>query len=67
MTEDETVPAPSPTQADDAYLAAVSALLAAIALKGVVTGDEAEVLADAMPDELRHGLLLGLGLLGLRG
>lgn len=67
MTEDETVPAPSPTQADDAYLAAVSALLVAIATNGLVTRDEADVLADAMPDELRAGLVVGLGLYGLRG
>lgn len=67
MTEDETVPAQSPTQADDAYLAAVSALLVAIATNGLVTRDEADVLADAMPDELRAGLVVGLGLYGLRG
>lgn len=67
MTEDETVPAHSSTQADDAYLAAVSALLVAIATNGLVTRDEADVLADAMPDELRAGLVVGLALYGLRG
>jgi hypothetical protein len=67
MTEDETVPAQSPTQAEDAYLAAVSALLVAIATNGLVTPAEADVLADAMPDDMRGGFMLWLGIMGLRG
>jgi hypothetical protein len=68
MTEDETVPAQSPRQAEDAYLAAVSALLCAMATNRLVTPAEADVLADAMPsDDLRDGFLWGLGMMGLRG
>lgn len=67
MTEDETVPAQSPRQAEDEFRQAVSALLVAIATNGLVTSDEADLLADAMPDELRAGLVVGLELYGLRG
>ena len=68
MTEDDTVPATSPRQAEDAYLAAVSALLVAIATNSTVTPDECDALLDAMPDvDMRDGLRVGLGMLGLRG
>ena len=68
MTEDGTVPAAAPRQADDAYLAAVSALLVAIATQTTVTVDECDTLLDAMPDvDMRDGLRIGLGMLGLRG
>ncbi len=68
MTEDETVPATSPRQAEDAYLAAVSALLVAIATDGMLTVEEADALVDAMPDgELARGLRVGLKMYGLHG
>ncbi len=68
MTEDETVPAQSPTQADDAYLAACSALLVAVASNTTINAAEADALLDAMPDaELRDGLRVGLGMYGLLG
>lgn len=68
MTEDETVPAQSPRQAEDAYLAAVSALLVAIATDGMLTVEEADALVDAMPDgELARGLRVGFTLYGLHG
>lgn len=68
MTEVETDPAESPRQAEDGYLAAVSALLLAIATNGVITPEECDTLLDAMPDiDLRDGLRVGLGMLGLRG
>lgn len=68
MTEDETVPAQSPRQAEDAYLAAVSALLVAIATNGLLTVEEADTLVDAMPDlELAAGLRVGFTLYGLHG
>lgn len=68
MTEDETVPAQSPRQAEDAYLAAVSALLCAIATNGLLTVEEADALVDAMPDgELARGLRVWLKIYGLHG
>ena len=68
MTKDETVPAQSPRQAEDAYLAAVSALLCAIATNGLLTVEEADTLVDAMPDlELAAGLRVGFTLYGLHG
>lgn len=68
MTEDETVPATSPRQAEDAYLAAMSALLVAIATNGLLTVEEADTLVDAMPDlELAAGLRVGFTLYGLHG
>ena len=57
MTAHETVPATSPRQADEAYLAACSALLVALATNGTLTDDEAEELLGAMPDAaMRDGL-----------
>lgn len=68
MTKDETVPAQSPRQAEDAYLAAVSALLVAIATGGLLTEHEVVVLLGAMPDDdLAAGLLVGLKMYGLHG
>ena len=68
MTEVETDPATIPMQAEDAYLAAVSALLVAIATNTTITVEEAITLADAMPgDNMPEGLMVGLGMLGLRG
>lgn len=68
MTEDETVPATSPRQAEDAYLAAVSALLVAIATNTTVTADEAQCLVEAMPDdEMCSGLAFALDDYGLLG
>lgn len=68
MTEDETVPAQSPRQAEDAYLAAVSALLVALAVGGRITVEDADVLVDAMPDrDLAAGLRVGFTLYGLHG
>ena len=68
MTKDETVPAQSPRQAEDAYLASVSALLVAIATNGLLTVEEADTLVDAMPDlELAAGLRVGFTLYGLHG
>lgn len=67
MTEDETVPATSPRQAEDAFRAALSALLCAIATNTLITDAEAEVLSAAMPDDLRDKLWDGLKMLELRG
>ena len=50
MTAHETVPATSPRQADEAYLAACSALLVALATNSTLTDDESEALLGAMPD-----------------
>lgn len=58
----------APAQPSDAYLAAVSALLLALAQPNVtLTDEEVEALLDAMPDgELRRGLLeIGLFEAGL--
>lgn len=68
MTEDETVPAQSPRQADAAYMAAVSALLVAMATNSTINDREADALLDAMEDvDLRDGLRVSLGMYGLRG
>lgn len=67
MTQDETVPAESPRQAEDAFRQALSALLCAIATNTLITDAEAETLAAAMPDDLRDKLWDGLKLLELRG
>lgn len=68
MTEDETVPAQSSRQAEDAYLAAVSALLCAIATDTTITAEEATHLVEAMPDsEMRSGLARALVSWGLCG
>ena len=68
MTEDETVPAHSSRQAGDAYLAAVSALLVAMATNGLVTPDEADTLVNAMPaDDLQAGLRFAIKACGLHG
>lgn len=68
MTEVETDSATSPRQAEDAYLAAVSALLVAMATGSTINDREAEALLDAMEDiDLRDGLRVSLGMYGLCG
>lgn len=67
MTDVDPDPAQSPTQAEDAFRAALSALLCAIATNTLITDAEAETLAAAMPDDLRDKLWDGLKLLELRG
>lgn len=57
MTAHETVPAQSPRQADEAYLAACRALLVALATNSTINDQEAEALLGAMPDAaMRDGL-----------
>ena len=58
MTAHDTVPATSPRQADEAYLAACSALLVALATNSTLTDDEAEALLGAMPDAAMRNSLL---------
>ena len=63
MTAHDTVPATSSRQAtpDEAYLAACSALLVAMATNSTINDQEAEALLDAMPDAaMRDGLAFAL-------
>lgn len=54
-------------QPANAFLAACSALLMAIATNSTITDAEVDVLLDAMPDvDMRHGLRVGLNHAGLR-
>ena len=66
MTEVDPDPAQGPRQAEDAFRAALSALLCAIATNTLITDAEAEVLSAAMPDDLRDKLWDGLAMLELR-
>ena len=66
MTAHETVPATSPRQADDAFLASCNALLVALATDSMIEDAEADVLCGAMPDaSLRDGLRVAFGQHGL--
>ena len=66
MTAHDTVPATSPRQADDRYLAACSALLVAMATNSTINDQEAEALLGAMPDAaMRDGLRFALGCCGV--
>ena len=61
MTAHETVPATSPRQADDRYLAACSALLVALATDTLLEDAEADALCAAV-DGLPSGVQTGIDL-----